>query len=224
MKKMMMAAMVVCLLATSAKAGQLRLAGYFDVIREQRTITLDGFSQLSTKWSAWGFVDFYTNPGNQKQAADNADVQTFCGKGTLSFVLWQIDQNNSVKLTGELIDSSWASSQFRPGIQWMFADDQGWVNFKILPVTFELVTPEEEIPQVGVLGSAWNLNVTDKLFWEGFWEMSFSYEQQDQHFPFIAETQLGYRLFEKVNVLVEYRYNNFVEDDHGLGLGAEIVF
>ncbi|MCX6739842.1 MAG: hypothetical protein NTZ49_01270 [Candidatus Parcubacteria bacterium] len=224
MKKMMMAAIVVCLLATSAKAGQLRLAGYYDVSREQRTITVDGFSQLSTKWSTWGFVDFYTTQGNQKDAADNADVQTFCGKGTLSFVLWQIDQHNSVKLTGELIDSSWASSEFRPGLQWVVGGDWGFANFKVLPVTFELVAPEDPLPQVGAIGGAWYVNASDKMFWEGFWEMTYTYEDQTRYYPVIGETQLGYRLTEKLNILVEYRYNNFVEDDHGLGLGAEIVF
>jgi hypothetical protein len=223
---MIMAVMVatITMVANSVMAGQLRLAGYYDVICEQRTITIDGYSQLSKNWSTWGFVDFYTTQGNQKGQADNSDMQAFCGKGTVSYALWQIDQHNTAKLTGELIDSSWASSQFRPGLQWVVSGDQGFMNFKVLPVTIELVKPKEEIPQVGAIGGAWNLNITQKLFWEGFWEMTFSYEGQGRYYPFIGETQLGYRLTDKVNVLMEYRYNNFVEDDHGLGLGAEIVF
>lgn len=226
MKKIVMTALVaiVIMVSNPVMAGQLRLAGYYDVEREQRTITLDGYSQLSENWSTWGFVDFCTNQGNQENVADNADTQSFFGKGTVSYLLWQIDQIHSLKLTAELIDSSWANSQVRPGLQWMVYGQQGFMSFKVLPVTFDLVTPEEEIPQVGAIGGAWNLNMTDKLFWEGFWEMSFAHEHQDRHFPFIGETQLGYRMFEEVNVLVEYRYNNFMEDDHGLGLGAEFIF
>ena len=223
MKKMIMAVLFI-LVANVAMAGQLRVAGYYDVIREQRTITLDGYNQLSKNWSTWGFVDFYTPQGNLKGQTDNANVDTFYGKGTVSYALWQINQHNTFKMTAELIDSSWGNSQLKPGLAWMISGDQGYLNFKVLPATIELVKPEIHIPQTGVVGTAWYLNLSDKLFWEGFGEMTFAYEGQTRYYPFIGETQLGYRLTDKVNALVEYRYNNFSTDDHGLGLGAEITF
>jgi opacity protein-like surface antigen len=227
MKKMMVCAVMavaIVLIATSAMAGQVRLAGYYDVSREQRTITVDGFSQLSTKWSTWGFVDFYTNQGNQKEVADNADPKTYFGKGTVSYRVWQIDQENSIQFTAELIDSSGSSAIVRPGMKWMIAGQQGWLSIKALPVTIQLVEPENEIPQTGAVGMAGRLNLNDKFFLEGFCEMTFAYEDQTRHYPLISETQLGYRLTDRVNILMEYRYNNFADDNHGLGLGAEIVF
>lgn len=227
MKKMMVCAVMVVaivLIATSAMAGQVRLAGYYDVIREQRTITVDGFSKLSERWVAWGFVDFYTNQGNQKDVADNADTKTYFGKGTVSYRIWQIDQESNIQFTAELIDSSWSSAIVRPGLKWMTAGQPGWLSIKVLPMTIQLVEPESEIPQTGAVGMAGRLNLNDKFFLEGFVEMTFAYQDQTRYYPLISEAQLGYRLIDRVNILMEYRYNNFVEDDHGLGLGAEIVF
>jgi opacity protein-like surface antigen len=227
MKKIFFAAMAVVFMATLAMADELRVIGYYDTIRDQETITLNGWANLPHNFGFWGFVDFTSNRGDQTGVTNQADLSGFYTEFNLHYK-FMLDDNakKQLRLMAEINDGSLSDAVFRPGLQYFQATNWGNFSFKVLPYKVDLVKQDPVPDPTGQVSLAWRINLLkNKVYFEGFADLNWLYQNQRNYYPFIVEPQLGYNLTKHSAVVVEYRYNNFQQkDDHGLGIGAEWRF
>jgi|GEM_PF-6411141 len=225
MKRIVFAAIaVVILLATSAMAGQVRLQGYYDT-REQENITLLGYTSLPHNFGVWGFVDFWTNRADSETGTDDeADFTSFYGEANLNYSL-----SKDWHLMLEVNDGSAVFAVLRPGIQYWAQVPTGKVGIKLLPYRVDLVEQNPAPDPSGQLGLSWRFDWLDnKVFFEGFADFNWLWQNQKDFYPFCTEPQLGINLSQNFAFLVEYRYaslNSLTKDaDQGWGIGLEYRF
>jgi hypothetical protein len=226
MKKLIIAVMAVVVIfsATSAMAAQVRLAGYYDT-REQENITLTVSQQLKNGFAVWGFVDLWTNRANSATKTDDqADFTSFYGESNLNYGL-----NQNWRLMLELNDGSAVSAVLRPGILYVTQVPTGRIGFKLLPYRLDLVDQEPAPDSSGQLGLNWRFDwLGNKVFFEGFADLNWFWENQKDFYPLVTEPQLGFNLSQNTAFLVEYRYSNLnaltKEADQGWGIGLEYRF
>jgi hypothetical protein len=220
MKKVIFPVMVVALFATQAMAG-VRLAGYYDT-REQENTSTTIYSSLPHGFGLWGFVDFWTvRADSDLDIDDEADFVSFYGEANVNYAL-----SKNWQLMLELNDGSAVPANLRPGLRYWIPLENGKVGIKVLPYKFELVDLDPMPDPSGQVGIAWRLNFFEnKMFFEGFADVNWKWEKQEDFYPFITEPQLGINLTKNTALLVEYRYAalNPVTRvaDEGWGLGFE---
>jgi len=226
MKKLVIVAMAVVMIfiATSAMAAQVRLAGYYDT-REQENMTLTVSQQMKNGFSVWGFIDLWTNRANSETKTDDeADFTSFYGEGNINYSL-----NQNWRLMLELNDGSAVSAVLRPGVLYVAQVATGRIGLKLLPYRIDLVDQDPVRDPSGQLGLNWRFDWLDnKVFFEGFADLNWLWENQKDFYPFCTEPQLGFNLSQNASFLVEYRYSNLnsltKEADQGWGIGLEYRF
>jgi len=227
MKGIIVAAMAVVFMTTLAMADELRVIGCYDTIRDQETITLNGWANLPYNFGFWGFVDFTSNRGDQRGVTNKADLAGFYTEFNLHYK-FKLDNNakKQLRLMAEINDGSAASAVLRPGLQYFQITRWGNFAFKALPYKVDLVAQNPVPDPSGQIGLAWRINLHRRVYFEGFADLNWFWKDQKDFYPFIAEPQLGFNLTERISLAAEYRYANLTPhmDDQGLGLGFEYRF
>ena len=230
MKRILLVIAVICIMASSAMAGNkdsLRIMGYYDTVRDQESVTLTGPAKLPHNFGIWGFVDFYT-PRGDEDLNNEADMTSFYGEFNIHYQ-YKLNGNPKRQLRPmlEIDDASYLKAILRPGVQYFHKADWGKFAFKVLPYRLELVEQDPMPDPSGQVGIAWRINLLDKkVFFEGFADLNWFWENQEDFYPFITEPQLGFNLTERTSLVAEYRYVNLSPhmDDEGLGIGFEYRF
>jgi len=171
-----------------------------------------------------------TNFGNFKGAGTVADRNTFYTEQNLR---WRLSKTSPLDLTAQLNFRSGAlNDRYRFGIRWRLSDTGGLKPFfqslnLAYSVNWHAVQIDHEDPYVWQLEHAFKFvfpDISKRLYLAGFADHTFN-QNLPTNFPknpIVGEVQLGYRLFDKIFAIAEYRVNQYRRADvNNFALGVE---
>ncbi len=171
-----------------------------------------------------------SNFGNNKSTNGQPDRNTFY---TEQNIRWRIDRRLPLDLTVQLNFRSGASNdRHRLGIRWRLSDTKSLAGFfKAINMTYAInwhaVQFDHEEGYVWQLEHAFKFNfpsLSNRLYLAGFVDHTFNQKLPDgfPKRPVVGEAQLGYRLFDKIYAIAEYRINEYRRSDvDNLALGIQ---
>ena len=203
----------------------LKVSGYVDFnlyqdTRDFSTLTYNILLQLSDRFQYFSLTNHDGNIGSPDLAVTYAEhnLRYKLHKNkpfelTLQYVLRNGEQNDDIKL----------------GVRWRASETKGLAQFfkklnffySINPMIFQFrnlsktkyATQLEHVYQIGIL--------KDKLYLGGFADQIINYNNK-MSFDWVTEHQLGYKIYNNLFIVLEYRINDFFENEnYGVGYGVE---
>ena len=171
-----------------------------------------------------------TNFGNFKGDGLVPDRNTFYTEQNLR---WRLSKKSPLELTAQLNFRSGAlNDRHRFGIRWRLNDTEGLMPlFKALNLVYAInwhaAQIDHEDPYVWQLEHVFKFtfpSVTERLYLAGFVDHTFNQNLPEKFpkSPIVGELQVGYRLFDKMFAIAEYRVNQYRRGDvNNFGLGVE---
>lgn len=192
-------------------------------------LTINAFQKISSRLSYFSLNNFGTRIGT----GGNPDTNSFYTEQNLR---WQITKNSPFDLTVQLnFRSGDDNDRHRLGIRWRLNDTAALKSFfnsinLAYSVNLHAVQIDHEDPYVWQLEHVFKMTfpyLTDRLYLAGFADQTFNQDLPDNFpsAPIVGEVQLGFRLFDNLFAIGEYRINEFRRSDvDNIGLGIQYKF
>lgn len=192
----------------------------------------DNFLSVLAALTFGGRLSYFslTNFGNFKGDGTVADRDTFYTEQNLR---WRLSKTSPLDLTAQLnFRSGSLNDRYRFGIRWRLSDTEGFKPFfQSLNLTYSVnwhaVQIDHEDAYVWQLEHAFKFvfpSISRRLYLAGFADHTFN-QNLPATFPknpIVGEVQLGYRLFDKMFAVAEYRVNQYRRGDViNFALGVE---
>ncbi|PCI60005.1 MAG: hypothetical protein COB37_10235 [Kordiimonadales bacterium] len=214
--------------STDNLPGFLDFNGY-PILTETKSdnyLTINAFQKISTRLSYFSLNNF----GTRKGTNGNPDTNTFYTEQSLR---WKITENSPFDLTVQLnFRSGDNNDRHRLGIRWRLNDTAALKGFfksinLAYSVNLHALQLDHEDPYVWQLEHAFKMTfpyLTDRLYLAGFADQTFNQNLPDNFpsAPIVGEAQLGFRLFDNLYAIGEFRINEFRRSDvDNIGLGIQ---
>ncbi len=171
-----------------------------------------------------------SNFGNMISSDGQPDKNTFY---TEQNIRWRVDRGLPLDLTIQLnFRSGGRNDRHRLGVRWRLSDTENLSSFfKAINMTYAInwhaIQFDHEEGFVWQLEHAFKFhfpNLSNRLYLAGFVDHTFN-QTLPAGFPkrpVVAEAQLGYRLFDQIYAIAEFRINEYRRSDvDNLGLGVQ---
>ena len=192
----------------------------------------DNFLSVLVGLNFGGKLSYFslTNFGNFKGNGGLPDRNTFYTEQNLR---WRLSKTSPLDLTAQLNFRSGAlNDRHRFGVRWRLSDTEGLKSFfKSLNLAYSInwhaAQIDHEDAYVWQLEHAFRFtfpSLTERLYLAGFADHTFN-QNLPTNFPkspIVGEVQAGYRLFDKMFAIAEYRVNQYRRGDvNNFALGVE---
>lgn len=207
----------------SPKRLKVGLTYYFDT-REYNTLNIvTSISRLPGDLKIWGFVDFH---GNQNSGSERFDFTRYFLEYRLSRSLFP---NSSSILKGLGLEAEYNdfngpnNSVLRLGLTYkhripFVSDSKSWLQWRYHPYETDGTGS-----QVSVI---YLLHLAERVFISGFADLNLEDNKDDR---WVVEPQLNFIVNESLDLVVEFRYNEFekanpASDGFGIAVGMKAKF
>ena len=199
---------------------------YLSDVDNDNTLTINAFSKLPNRFSYFSLTNF----GNQANSSELKDLNTFY---TEQNIRWQISEQSAFDLT---LQSNFRTGddndRHRLGIRWRLNNELAFTDFfKSINLSYAInwhaVQFDNEQGNVWQLEHVFKLGLpylSEKLYLAGFIDHTFNQNLADNlpDSPIVGEVQLGYRIYENLYLIAEYRINEYRSSDvNNLAVGIE---
>ncbi len=208
----------------SKVSGYIDFNGYYDT-REFSVFTYNILANLPKRFQYFSLTNYESSNSSSGLSKNYAEHNLRWGIGeaipldlTLQYVLRNGENNNDVRL-----GFRWKVNQTK-GIQKMFNKLNMSYSLNPMLLQFRLhnkttyMTQIEHVYSILLLPKICN----KRLYLGGFADQNFIYNNGGVSFKWVSEHQLGYRILNRLYVVLEYRINDYYQNDtYGLGYGLE---
>lgn len=221
----------------SAVAGDVIKSGFVDVnvypyqskVSNDNTITVNAFLRFANRFSYFSLTNFSDKKGSGRLP----DLDTFFTEQNLR---WQIAENSPFELT---VQSNFRqgsdNDRHRLGIRWTLNKSDfisGFLDKLHLKysINWHAVQFDHEDEYIWQLEHAFLMKfpyLSDRLYLSGFADHTFNEDLPNSipNHPIVGEAQLGFRLFDKLHAVAEYRVNEYRRSDvNNIAVGLEYKF
>lgn len=183
-----------------------------------------GSAPLPLGMSIWGFIDL---EGSDLFGTDREETSRYFLEIDLKKKCW-----NGGGLLFEVNDLQGDGNQIgrfgfyhQPDLSWILPGDglfagKRFLQFKVFPVETDRRGWQAAV--------AWNKNfdsiLDGRISTGGFFDLNYNAGLAQDHTIIVSESQIRYRLVEKLHVIVEFRFNEFLQDDFGIAPGIQYRF
>jgi hypothetical protein len=189
--------------------------GYWDPDREESVGTLEWSSSDQLPYGLFwdGFIDI-TAPGDEiEELVDSTHhfLRTRLGKHLIG--------DQGLLLAGEFDDGGAIDdSVARLGGGWTFTGEDGaWLQ----PAFYPLNTEEGGSMKAAIQWYVPLGFINDKVFTDGFIDYHFT---EEGDYVWVAEPQIGYHLTDNLDILIEFKWDEFRTDEYGTAIGVRVKF
>jgi len=195
-------------------------------VDDDNTITVNIGAKLPARFSYFSL----TNIGNVDGDSELKDTTTFY---TEQNIRWQIREQSPLDLTLQMnFRTGDDNDRHRLGARWRLNDTQALSDFfETLNLRYSInlhaIQFDSEDAYVWQMEHVFRLSfpyLSDRLYLGGFIDHTFNQNLPDSlpDAPMVAEAQLGFRLFENLYAITEYRLNEYRRSDvNNLAVGIE---
>jgi hypothetical protein len=196
-----------------ARETDARISYYLDS-RDFNTATLVASTKaLPLGMAVWGFADFHSAP---ERSSERFDMTRYFIEYRLLRTIepgW-VGGLQGLGLVAEYNDLEGDNNALvRFGLSYKRPLPCGRVQVRLFPL--------ETDGNGGQLAFSYRVDFSHRLSLAGFADYSLVEGGADR---WVAEPQLGYRLNDRFSLLLEYRYNEFEQNDSGVAAGLETLF
>lgn len=220
MKKIFVIAVLFCSALFAKSSGFVSFNLYPYDTRDLSVYTINLGITFSPKLNYFSLTNFESQFGT-----DNEDIATFYSEQNL---YWTAFKNTPLHLVGQwAIAGGNENDTFRSGIGWKISQTQFLKKFfKAIYLNYTLNWFPLQFDSLP--GYRWQIEhyyhwllfpktFSKRIYLSGFFDHNFS----DDSTTTVTEHQLGINFYKKIYAIAEYRYNGFLTDKNGLGLGIE---
>ncbi|HMQ10168.1 MAG TPA: hypothetical protein PKC21_05990 [Oligoflexia bacterium] len=188
--------------------------------RDLSVYTLELGINISSKLKYFSFTNFESQFG-----IDNEDIATFYSEQN---VYWAMFNNTPLHFVGQwAIAGGSQNDTLRAGAGWNISQTKFLKDFfKTIHLSYTLNWYPLQLDSLP--GYRWQIEhyyywllfpkqLSKRMYLSGFFDHNFS----DNSTITVTEHQLGINFYKQLYVVAEYRYNGFLADKNGLGLGIE---
>lgn len=223
--------------SASSAADDFIKSGFVDVnvypyqskVSNDNTVTVNAFLRFPNRFSYFGFTNFSEQDGSGRLP----DLDTFFTEQNLR---WQLTETSPFEITWQSnFRQGSDNDRHRIGIRWSLNKSDFVSGFldKIhlrYSVNWHAIQFDHEDPHVWQIEHAFLMKfpyLSDRLYLGGFIDHNFNEDlpRTIPNHPIVGEAQLGFRLFDKVYAVAEYRVNEYRRSDvNNIGVGLEYKF
>ncbi len=211
---------------SSAGFLDFNLYPYLSDVESDNVFTLNIAATLPGRFSYFSLL----NIGNVDSSSEFEDTATYY---TEQSIRWKISETSPLDLTMQLnFRSGEDNDRHRLGVRWRLNDTPylsnalNKLNLRYA-VNLHAIQFDHEDPHVWQLEHSFRLGfpyLSDRLYLAGFIDHTFNQDLPPQFpsSPIVAEAQLGYRLYENLFLVSEYRLNEYRRSDvNNLSVGIQ---
>jgi hypothetical protein len=208
-----------------SNSGFIDFNGYYDT-RDFTVTTINILGNLPNRFQ-------YFSLTNYQSLRPSSDQESFYSEQNIR---WKIKENNPLDLTLQYVmKQGKENDDLRFGVRWRLNNTTGFESFfkkihfsySINPmiVEFHEYDATEFVTQIE---HVYRFNIyRNKIYFAGFADQNFVYNNNSISFKWVTEHQLGIRLINELFFVAEFKINDYLpKDNSGLGIGLEykIVF
>lgn len=200
------------------KSGFIDLNYYYDT-RNETDGTINLLLKTSSQLSYFGFVNFI---GNQNELSTNS----FYSEHNLRY---GVTPSNQIQITIQHIMRNGESNDAsRLGIRWSLFKHPAFKDSKLAKLVFYSINPfivefgsQFEASYFTAIEHVYKITlIPNKLYIGGFGDQNFI-PKKGVKANWVTEHQLGYRVYDDFHLIAEFRLNQYLEQEMGVGMGFQ---